>query len=310
MRPVWRSLIQLVRLGRPLFLVGGFLFHGLGVAIALYEGAPLSLPALLWGQVAITAIQTMTHYSNDYFDQAADRANLTPTFWAGGSGVLPQGELPPRLALLVALIFGGLALLATLLLALAVGTGPLTAPLLLLALFLAWEYSAPPLRLHSRGVGELTVAFLVPVLTPLVGYYLQAGRLGRLPFLATAPLALFQFAMLLAIEFPDAAGDAAVGKRTLVVRLGPAIAGRLLLGAHALAFLSLPLLVWAGLPALIALLIALFSAPISLWFLWRSAQGVVTEANWWSWLAFLSVALLMGTAAVELVGFVTLVLLG
>ena len=31
---------------------------------------------------------------------------------------------------------------------------------------------------------------------------------------------LLQVAMLLAIEFPDAEGDRAVGKRTLLVRLG------------------------------------------------------------------------------------------
>ena len=36
-----------------------------------------------------------------------------------------------------------------------------------------------------------------------------------------------QFAMLLAIEFPDAAGDAAAGKRTIVVRVGGRAGARL-----------------------------------------------------------------------------------
>jgi len=79
-----------LRMGRPHFLIGGLLLHWLGVALALASGAPLRLPALLWGQAAVTAIQLMTHYSNDYFDLAADRANPTPTHWSGGSRVLPR----------------------------------------------------------------------------------------------------------------------------------------------------------------------------------------------------------------------------
>ena len=49
---------------------------------------------------------------------------------------------------------------------------------------------------------------------------------GELLALSIVPLALLQFAMLVAIEFPDAVGDAATGKRTLVVRLGAATARR------------------------------------------------------------------------------------
>ena len=88
------KLIPLTRLARPLFLVGGFVFYGLGVAIARYEGAALDVTALLWGQLAVTAAQLMTHFANDTFDLAADRANATPTRWSGGSRVLVEGLLP------------------------------------------------------------------------------------------------------------------------------------------------------------------------------------------------------------------------
>ena len=76
---------------------------------------------------------------------------------------------------------------------------------------LAWYYSAPPLRLCARGLGELTTAVVVTLCVPALGYYLQAGAL-RAPLLAVCALpSALQFAMLLAIEFPDAAGDAAAG---------------------------------------------------------------------------------------------------
>jgi len=295
-----------LRLGRPLFLAGGFLLHGLGATIALYDGAALNLAALLWGQVAVTAIQWMVHYANDYFDLAADRANLTPTQWSGGSRVLLEGRVPPRLALAAALILAAVALLAALILAFRLQTGPLTLPLLLLALALAWSYSAPPLRLHSRGVGELVVALLVPGLTILVGYYLQAGRLARLPFLAAAPLVLYQFVMLLAIELPDAAGDAAAGKATLVVRLGGAWAAHLMLVVLALAYLLLLPVTAAGLPERASLWVALFSLPLSLWFASRVRWQEWDDPRWWNWIAFFGVALVVGAAAVELVAFLSL----
>ena len=209
-----RWLIDFLRLGRPLFLVGGFVLHSLGATIALYQGATLHWPALLWGQIAVTATQLMTHYSNDYYDLAADRANLTPTRWSGGSRVLVEGGVQPAVARQTALLLGLVTLGAAGMLAFVWQRGPLTLPLLLLALLLAWGYSAPPMQLHSRGLGELVGAFLIPGLTVLVGYYLQAGRLTLLPLLAALPLCLFQFVMLVCIELPDAAGDAAAGKRT------------------------------------------------------------------------------------------------
>lgn len=307
MIPQLQRLVFLLRLGRPLFLAGGFLLHGLGVAMALYEGARLNLVVLLWGQLAITGIQVMTHYGNEYFDLAADQANPTPTRWSGGSRMLAEGYVAPSWALRVALGAGAVGLLATLILVfrLPVASGAL--PLLLLAWVLAWEYSAPPLRLHSRGLGELTGAVLITGLTPLVGYYLQAGRLSLLPFLAIVPLGIFQFVMLMLIEFPDADGDAAVGKDTLVVRLGGARAARLVQIALVAFYLLLPLLVNAGLPGRVALSVGLFAAPGVAWLLWRLQEGAWAERRWWSWLGFVGVALVVGATAVEFVAFVSLV---
>ena len=300
------AFLDFIRLGRPLFLVGGFLLYGLGVAIALYQGATVRVPVLIWGQVAITAIHVMTHYSNDYFDLAADEANLTPTAWAGGSRMLPEGRVRPQLALAAALFFAGLALLATAALSFRLRTGPFTLPLLLLALLLAWSYSAPPLRLHSRGVGEATVALLVPGLVPLVGYYLQAGRLTWLPLLAVVPLALLQFMMLLAIEFPDAAGDAAAGKKTLVVRLEPEGAARLLQSVLALLYVTLPLLVVAGLPLRVVISVLVFTLPAALWIVGRVRRGAWRQPRWWDWLSFTTIALLIGSTTVELIAFLSL----
>jgi 1,4-dihydroxy-2-naphthoate octaprenyltransferase len=294
-----------IRLGRFHFLAGGFVLHGLGVAAALYHGAALNIPALLWGQIAITAIQLMTHYANDYFDLAADRANPTPTQWSGGSRVLPQGGLPPGVALITALVLALVVIIAALVLALEIRPGFFTPSVLMFCLLLAWSYSAPPLQLNSRGLGELSTALLVPGLTPLVGFYLQTGSLTLLPVLTVAPLCCLQFAMLLAIEFPDEAGDSAAGKRTLVVRLGPARAARLWIAALLAAYVLLPLLVLMGLPLPVAIAAGL-SLPLALWQVWRISRRAWANPAQWNSLALWSIVLLMGTAAAEFVAFLEL----
>jgi 1,4-dihydroxy-2-naphthoate polyprenyltransferase len=291
-----------VKLGRPLFLGGGFVLYGLGAALAAYAGAVVDVRRYAWGQLAVTAIQLATHYSNDYFDVLADRANRTPTRWSGGSRVLVEGALPPRVALVTALALTVLALGVAARFEMGPFPRPL-APLLLLMTALAWSYSAPPLRLCARGLGELTTALVVTFLVPLLGFLMQMGVARKLLPLAVLPLCAFQFAMLLAIEFPDAVGDAATGKRTLVVRLGGAWAARLYVLVIAAAYLTLPLWVSLGLPPRFAIAAATTS-PLAAWQVTRVAGGAWREPDRWESVAFWSVVLLVSTAVVELLAAV------
>jgi 1,4-dihydroxy-2-naphthoate octaprenyltransferase len=283
------------------------MLYGLGAAVARAQGHALSLRTYLLGQGVVTAFQLMTHYANDYFDYEGDRANETRTRWSGGSGVLPRGELPTAVALVAALVLAALGLSATVYLALAPPARLYVVPVGLAMAGLSWAYSAPPLRLHSSGLGELDVALVVTGLVPLLGYLLQApdstGAGLLLPVLL--PLALLQVAMILAVEFPDAESDARIGKRTLVVRLGPARAARLFVALVAAAYLVLPLAVWAGMPRPVAVAAAL-PAPLAAWRLWRVLAGDTRDPQRWEAVAFWSVALLAGTALAELIAFFAL----
>jgi 1,4-dihydroxy-2-naphthoate octaprenyltransferase len=297
-----RAAIAFIKLGRFHFLLGGIVLHLLGVAIALYAGATLNLAALFWGQVTVTAIQLMTHYANDYFDLEADRANLTPTHWSGGSRVLVENRLPPRAGLNAALLLAGIAFAANLIVSIFVRPGLLTFLWFSLAQALAWFYSAPPLRLHSRGVGEFVTMVLVTLLTPLTGFYLQTGEFAWLPILAVVPLCCFQFAMLLSVEFPDVEGDRRAGKYTLVVRLGPPSAARLYVALLIVAYAALPLLVHVGLPPGAALAV-LALLPLAGWQLWRMSRGDWARPARWNVLTFYTLVLLLFTAAAEMLAF-------
>jgi 1,4-dihydroxy-2-naphthoate octaprenyltransferase len=293
------DVVAFIKLGRPLFLGGGFVLYALGAVLA---GTSIDWPRYALGQAAVTAFQLMTHYANDYFDYDADRANATPTAWSGGSRVLAEGVLPRRTALIAAIVLAAVG--AGVSIALVRAGGALIAPTLIAIAVLSWEYSAPPLRLCGRGLGELDTAIVVTGLVPWLAWYLQTGRITGVGALvtATAPLACLQAAMLIAIELPDAAGDAATGKRTLVVRLGAAAAAKLyvalLLAAYALLAIGLARLPW---PIVVG---GAATLPIASWRVARIGDAYDPAA--WERLGFWSVALLVGTAAGELAAAVAL----
>lgn len=293
-----------LKLGRPHFLIGGLLLFALGSVLGTAQGVFINWQRYVWGQVTITAAQWMTHYSNDYFDLDADCANSTPTRWSGGSRVLVSGLVAPRAALAAAVVLGMAALLAACVLAARPDSPRLVLPLALLIIVLSWCYSSPPLRLLSRGLGEVTTALVVTLLTPLLGFYLQSGDVRPLLFLACFPLCCLQFSMLLTIELPDAAGDGAQGKRTLVVRRGAEWAARSAAAILLVAFGSLPILFMLGLPPRTALFAAV-PAPLGLWQAIRLSQGAFRDPKNWEALALCSVALLATTTVAELVAVLT-----
>jgi 1,4-dihydroxy-2-naphthoate octaprenyltransferase len=288
-----RRVVAFIKLGRFEFLGGGFLLYGLGAAIA---GPPIDLARYVLGQAAVTAFQLMTHYANDYFDFEADCANTTPTRWSGGSRVLPDGALPRYVALVAALVLAAIGVAVTI--ALALTGASLAAATLALVFVLAWGYSAPPLRLCARGLGELDTALVVTVLVPWLGFHLQGGAAGDQLALTLVPLALLQIAMLIAIEIPDAAGDAITGKRTLVVRLGRATATRLYGAITAAAYLWPVVAYAAGVPGRVAFAM-IAPAPLAIWQLTR-ADHTYDRLTW------IAVGLFASTSAAGLGAYLSL----
>lgn len=300
---LFSTTVNLLRLGRPLHLVGGTLFYTLGVAAAQHSGTPINATLAVVGWAVVMAGQLLNHYSNDYYDIDADTANPTPTRWSGGSRVLPNGALPTATAR-TAMLSCAVASIVGVIVLMLVSPTPLPSALLaLLGVGMAWIYSSPPIWLNRRTLGEVSGAILIPGLTGLLGYQLQAGALGALPFLIAAPLCLLQFAMLLAVNLPDAVGDAAVGKRTLVVVLGRERTKPFYVSAIVGAYLLLPLLVVAGLDWRIAMA-ALGALPIAIGLLIAIGRGAWLNPHTWEGLNFWSIGLLMATAMLMLVALI------
>ncbi|MCQ3929473.1 MAG: prenyltransferase [Chloroflexi bacterium] len=297
-----RQIIAFIRLGRFIFLTGGFILYGLGGAIAYSVGTSIHWRDYLWGQVIVTLTQLMTHYSNDYFDFEADKANLTPTRWSGGSRVLPSGGLQPAVSLYAALVLLTSGFLLSILLALSQNPGPFTLPILLAAIGLSWAYSSPPFRLHSHGLGEIAAVMILAFLAPLLGFYLQVGEIQKIVVLPLPTLAFLQLNMLLGVHLPDAEGDILVHKHTLIVLLGRPSARVLYTATLVMAYIWLLIAGRLGLP--IEVQIAGFlPLPVAFWQLWRIWRGAWFEQKHWESIAFISIGLLMSTAFLQLLAF-------
>jgi len=167
-----------------------------------------------------------TYVANEYFDYENDSRNLTRIGGAdtvgvtttGGTRVLVKGLIARRHALIFAVTAFVLAIPVGLFLQFGLGTGPLTIPLGVLAVFIGWFYTAPPIRACYRGLGELFIA--VGQGTVVFGaYYVQQG-FSMLPLLVSLPWFLALPALKIIREFPDYEADRATGKRGLTLRFG------------------------------------------------------------------------------------------
>jgi 1,4-dihydroxy-2-naphthoate polyprenyltransferase len=158
-------------------------------------------------------------YGNDYFDTEVDRLNETSPI-SGGSGVLLKNPELMYLSKWIAIC------LVTLSMALAVAfVLVFRFPLFFIALVvldngLVWFYSAPPLRLSYRGLGEITTMLAAGLMLPCTGYFIMLGSLGSLFWTFSFPVVLYALSVIVSVEIPDMEGDAKGGKHTLIVRRG------------------------------------------------------------------------------------------
>jgi 1,4-dihydroxy-2-naphthoate octaprenyltransferase len=133
------------------------------------------------------------------------------------------------------------------------------------ALLVGYGYSAPPLRLMTRGSGELFAASTVALLTPLAGYSVAAGRLSASVIWPGLPLLATSLAFMIVVALPDYEADRPTNKRNWVVRLGRDRAGNLHSGLLALSYILLAIVAAADrLPAQVATLLWL-TLPLAVW---------------------------------------------
>jgi 1,4-dihydroxy-2-naphthoate octaprenyltransferase len=210
---------KLLRVARPQFLMAGLALFVFGACWAILLGAPFSLPRMLLGYLVILPAHLSVSYSSDFFDVDVDRHGK-PTFFSGGSGVLvdhPELRNPAKwFAIVLILCSLGFGILFQV-----VYSTPIWfSGMVLLGNLLGWFYSAPPLRLAYRGLGELAMILSIGLLIPGLGYLVSSGHIDQDELLFAVPLMLYGLAFILSVEIPDMESDRLGNKSNWVAQKG------------------------------------------------------------------------------------------
>ena len=215
-----------------------------------------------WGMFWLTllgclALQTGTNLANEYYDfrSGADHPGSL-----GASRAIMAGWLSPRAVLVASVACFAVGCAAGLVIVALVGW-PILA-LGLIGVVGAWGYTAPPLKLAYRGLGEVAVFLLMGTLMVLGSHVVHTTAPPVTALVASLPVGCLVAAILHANNVRDLDDDRRLGKRTLATMLGRTAARReydLLVGGAYLTLLGgvvWGLLPWPTLAALATLPLA------------------------------------------------------
>lgn len=263
---------------RAPFLAGSIVPVLIGAATAFSAGA-FSFPLLLVTAAGVAALHLAANLLNDYYDAGgSDPINFRITPFSGGSRVIQDGAVSRWAVLLMSAIFFLLGTAAGIWL---VSQGrPLVIVIGLLGLFAGWAYSAPPLKLMSRGWGEIIIFFAFGPLVTFGTHYVITGSLSLTALILGIPQGFFITCVIWINEFPDYEADKNAGKINLVVRLGPSSSRYAYCAMMIAAFVSVIVIIAGGdvtffsMFSFIAFPLA-FKAMRILWREYLSHEGIV-----------------------------------
>ncbi|MEI7843159.1 MAG: prenyltransferase [Gallionellaceae bacterium] len=204
---------------RPAFISATLVAAIIGLSVIHHEGVAIdfivALVTLFFALVTHAGVNVL----NDYYDalSGTDGRNTERIYpFTGGSRFIQNGVLTLAqtrnfgYTLLASVVIAGLWLMAH--------SAPQLLYIGLLGLFIGWAYSAPPLKLVSRGWGELCVASGILLITVGADFVLRKS-FSFAPVIAGMPYALLATNLLYINQFPDRKADTAAGKLHWVARL-------------------------------------------------------------------------------------------
>ncbi|BFN12595.1 prenyltransferase [Marinobacter sp. RI1] len=289
--------LAVVRASRPNFLLLAPLCAGLGLAVAWQQGqAPELLHTFLVFLGAVLA-HAAVNLLNEYDDFRSGLDMITErTPFSGGSGALPEVPSAARRVLWAGL--GTLAVVVTIGLYFLWLRGlPLlvlgAAGVVLVLTYTRWITRSPLLCLLAPGMGFGPIMVLGTVIA--LGASIDTSAL-----LASLVALLMVSELLLINQIPDAEADRAIGRRHLVITLGPEKAAHLVAGLLLASYGVIVAGVVSGYLAMTSL-IALAPLPAAIWISLRLPR-VLAMPDQLNHVLGANVAVLLSTLALLVTG--------
>ncbi len=214
------NLLTLLRVIRVHIVVGGVLAFTLGALLAVLTGGVVKPLHLALGYGVVFLGDLSTHFSNDYFDVELDRHQKIKKLFSTKKILVENPALSPvAKKISLTLLFTSNLLAAVMFIFFEV---PIEFFIItLVANLLGWIYSAPPVRLSSKSLGELAIALATGFIIPSIGYLSVKNQLDSLFVFLSIPFMLYGFFLSLNLEAPDIQNDKKGQKTTFAVRIGP-----------------------------------------------------------------------------------------
>ena len=232
---------------RPEFLTASVVPVIVGGAAAYQSAGELRWGYLLLTLLALVLLHAAANLANDYYDHLSGNDAVNVEYarpFTGGSRLIQQGRVAPGHILLASLICLFLGAVCGSYLVWMRGW-----PILVLGVvggLSGFFYTARPLQLGYRGLGEIFIGLDFGVLPVLGAYYVQVQHFSTTALLASLPVAFLIMAVLWINQFQDFVADETVGKRHWVVRLGRRRASYVYAGMVTSAYVSLLVSVFGG----------------------------------------------------------------
>ena len=254
-------------------LIGGLLALSVGPINWLYFALAV---------IGLVIAHAANNLSNDFFDlqEGLDTKEYPRALYAPHpvlSGLTTQGKL--RTAFLTLTVIDAIIALF-----LATVRGPLVLGFAAAGLFISLFYTAPPLKLKYRGLGELGVFLVWGPLMIGGTYFIAAGNLPAWVWAACVPYALAVTTVIMGKHLDKFPYDQPRGVRTLAVLLGEPATNRLIRGLMVLFYVVCVALVLAGVLSVWVLLV-LASLPRlrSVWRIYLQPKPKAPPENYAVW---------------------------
>jgi 1,4-dihydroxy-2-naphthoate octaprenyltransferase len=210
--------LNFLKMIRSYIVAGGILSFSLGTLLGIIEGGIFKPTPVILAYTVVFLGDLSTHFSNDYFDIEIDK-HAQPNFFSGKKILVNNPQLRPaaRNISLTLLVLSNVTA-AVLVLFFEAPTELLI--ITLTANLLGWIYSAPPLRLSSRTLGEITIAVATGFIIPSIGYLSVKGQLDFPFFVLSIPFMMYGFLLSLNLQAPDIEIDRKWKKKTFATHTG------------------------------------------------------------------------------------------
>lgn len=203
------------------FLLASVIAVSNGLAIAYWKTGTIDPLSAVLTYIGVVFLHASVDLLNDYWDYKRGIDGITTrTKFSGGTGVLPEKLLTPKVVYVAGLIF--------LILGASIGAyfvamrGITIAVILGFAVVSIYFYST---SIVNAGLGELFVAIKGAMIV-LGTFYVQSMAIEPAALYVGAIVGILSATVLFVNSFPDFEADRSKGRRTLVIVLGRELAAK------------------------------------------------------------------------------------